>query len=118
PAARYMIKKLLRATSYHVVESEDANAGLEAAGRTHPDIIVVDLGLPDLSGAELMERLQGQEGTRDIPIVVATSRELSSPERVYLQQPARAVLSKRDLTTQMLPTVMEVLHATGAGARP
>jgi signal transduction histidine kinase/DNA-binding response OmpR family regulator len=111
PALRYAIRKMLGGTSYYVIEASDGRSGLQAAKLAEPDLIVLDLGLPDIRGEDVVEQLSQDEATSAIPIVIATSKELSAGERTYLLRSARAVLSKRDLSYQMLNTVMQVLNS-------
>ena len=47
--------------------------GLELARRHHPDLIVLDLHLPDLPGTEVLIRLKTEQSTREIPVVVLTA---------------------------------------------
>lgn len=112
PALRYTIRKLLGGTSCYVLEAGDGRTGLHAAAEAQPDLIVLDLGLPDISGEEVLEQLRHSEATRAIPVVIATSRELSQGKRDELKGLTRAVVSKRDLNYQMLSTVMQVLSST------
>jgi CheY-like chemotaxis protein len=102
---------MLGGTSYYVIEASDGRSGLQAAKLAEPDLIVLDLGLPDIRGEDVVEQLSQDEATSAIPIVIATSKELSAGERTYLLRSARAVLSKRDLSYQMLNTVMQVLNS-------
>ena len=68
--------------------------GLEAAIEDPPDLIVLDLGLPDMSGWEILERLRSEPSTVDVPIVVATGesrsvviKRLSELNAVILEKP-------------------------------
>ena len=70
----------------------------------------LDLGLPDVDGEVVLERLGDDPATRDIPVLVATSRDLSSSERAQFSRRARAVLSKRDWELSMLTEVQAILN--------
>jgi CheY-like chemotaxis protein len=58
------------------------------------DCCVVDLRLPDMTGFELLERLQADEALRSIPVVVFTGKELSSEEEARLRTVAKSVVLK------------------------
>jgi two-component system KDP operon response regulator KdpE len=62
----------LRAAGWDVVTAADGKAALDAAATTHPDVIVLDLGLPDLDGTEV---IQGLRGWTSVPIVVLSARQ-------------------------------------------
>jgi len=61
----------LNARGYQVHAAADAATGLAAAGRQPPDLVIVDLGLPDLDGLRVVESLRGWTG---VPIIVLSAR--------------------------------------------
>jgi len=67
---------------------------LAKLAETRYDCIVLDLRLPDMSGFELLERIQIQQGLSDVPIIVFTGRELSSDEDRQLRRAAKSVIVK------------------------
>jgi signal transduction histidine kinase/CheY-like chemotaxis protein len=111
PATRYTLKKLLDNAHCHVVEAADGMSGLEAARVAKPELILLDLGLPDITGEEVLERLSAGEDTASIPVVIATARELSAAERTTLNLRARGVLSKRDMNKETLGAMLRAVHA-------
>jgi len=65
----------LRAEGFQVRLAHSGRAGLAAAiGEPLPDVVVLDLMLPDLSGTEICRRLRDQERTRDIPVIMCTAK--------------------------------------------
>jgi CheY-like chemotaxis protein len=79
------------------VEIDSAETGAEALAKlaeTRYDCIVLDLRLPDMTGFELLERIQIQQGLSDVPIIVFTGRELSSDEDRQLRRAAKSVIVK------------------------
>jgi two-component system, OmpR family, KDP operon response regulator KdpE len=64
----------LRARGYDVDAAPDGRTALELAARRHPDVIVLDLGLPDMEGAEV---IRGLRGWTSVPIIVLTARHAS-----------------------------------------
>ena len=82
---------------YQDIEIEPAATGAAAlaALATRPaDCIVLDLRLPDMTGFELLERLQANAATAAIPVVVFTGRELSAEETAALKQMAKSIVLK------------------------
>jgi DNA-binding NarL/FixJ family response regulator len=94
-----------------VVEAADGMSGLEAARVARPELILLDLGLPDITGEEVLERLSSAEDTAGIPVVIATARELSAAERTTLNLRARGVLSKRDMNKETLGAMLRAVQA-------
>jgi CheY-like chemotaxis protein len=110
PAYRYMVRKVLNTNTQHqVIEAIDGGSGLEAAQGAHPQLIVLDLGLPDIDGEQVLQQLADNPLTREIPVVVATSRDLTPGEHATLARRARAVLNKRDWERDMLPKISAIL---------
>ncbi|MGC2415869.1 MAG: response regulator transcription factor [Stellaceae bacterium] len=72
PAIRRFLRTSLTAQGYHVAEAENGTAALEGLRRGPIDILVLDLGLPDINGFDIIERVRGQGST--VPIVVLSSR--------------------------------------------
>jgi two-component system, OmpR family, KDP operon response regulator KdpE len=68
----------LRARDYEVALAEDGRSALEAASREPPDAVVLDLGLPDINGVEVIEGLRGWTGA---PIIVLSART-GEPDKV------------------------------------
>jgi two-component system, OmpR family, KDP operon response regulator KdpE len=64
----------LRARGYEVDAAPDGRTALDLTARRHPDVIVLDLGLPDMEGAEV---IRGLRGWTNVPIIVLTARHAS-----------------------------------------
>jgi HAMP domain-containing protein/CheY-like chemotaxis protein/signal transduction histidine kinase len=79
------------------IEIEGAATGREALSKLRErrfDCCVVDLRLPDISGFELLERLQEERELRDIPVVVFTGKELTAEEEARLRTVAKSIVLK------------------------
>jgi len=72
PAIRRFLRTSLGAQGYQVDEAADGQAALELLRRIPPDVLVLDLGLPDLDGFELLRRLRA--GGSALPVIVLSSR--------------------------------------------
>lgn len=80
--------------SYNVIEAINGRDGLKAIYHYHPDLVILDLGLPDLDGFSILETLQKEPNLRDIPTIVYTARDLTSSERTKLEQYTRVFVHK------------------------
>lgn len=69
---RRALRTSLRAQGYEVVEAEDGTSALTAVTTTEPDLVVLDLGLPDIDGTEVIRRLRA---TSQIPVIVLSVRD-------------------------------------------
>lgn len=96
------------------VKSFSAFSGIEAYEmmlQTQYDCIIVDLGLPDMTGYELLEKIKGNEQLNKVPIIVYTGRDLSKEENVKLLKFANTVVLKTaDSHERLLDETMLFLH--------
>ena len=72
PALARALAINLRAHGWEVVTAADGRSALDAAATTHPDVVVLDLGLPDMDGTEV---IAGLRGWTKVPIVVLSARQ-------------------------------------------
>jgi two-component system, cell cycle response regulator DivK len=91
---RKMIRHLLRGTSYRLIEAPDGEAGLVMAREEHPDLILMDVQLPKISGIEATRTLRAEPSTANTPIIAITSFALSGDEQRAKEAGASAYLAK------------------------
>jgi CheY-like chemotaxis protein len=73
PANRKLVADLLGWEGYDVVQAIDAVTALAAIERSLPDLILMDIGLPDMDGLTLTRQLKGADRTKHIPIIALTA---------------------------------------------
>ena len=75
---RDMLSRRLQRKGYHIVTATDGEQGLSIARATGPDLILMDITLPEMDGWEVTRLLKEDESTRHIPIIALTARALMS----------------------------------------
>ncbi|HXH10675.1 MAG TPA: ATP-binding protein [Alphaproteobacteria bacterium] len=113
-AARYVLGHLLAGMPYRVCEAACGREGLVKVGEEHPQMVFLDLTLPDISGFEVLAQIRADPTTRDLPIVVYTARPLDAVEQQRLAAQGVAILSKATLWREQ---VLAVLKAARNGVR-
>ncbi|HET7272464.1 MAG TPA: ATP-binding protein, partial [Rubrobacter sp.] len=83
-AARYVLKRFLAETSFTIIEATNGPEGLRMARENRPQIIFLDLMMPEMSGFEVLQRLKSDPVTRDIPVIIITSKPLQDRDRSSL----------------------------------
>ena len=79
---------------------------------TKPNLVLLDLNMPDLSGYEVLDRIKADPVTRDIPIAVVTSAVITDQERLQLEGQTCAIMNKSDLSPERIGHLLgTVLHA-------
>jgi signal transduction histidine kinase/CheY-like chemotaxis protein len=91
---RYLMKTFMRDTSCVVSEATGGREGIEVARRERPDVIFLDLYMPDMGGLEVLSELRADPITRDIPVVLNTAKSLTAEERTDLERRGVALLLK------------------------
>ena len=89
-----IVRQLLVRTSYRLIEAVDGQLGVETALRELPDLILMDIQLPKLSGLDATRRLRADPKTAAIPIIVITSFALSGDDQKAKDAGASAYLAK------------------------
>jgi DNA-binding response OmpR family regulator len=74
PSVRGLLQTLLTSEGYDVTTASDGLAGLVKANTQHPDLILLDLMMPDLGGVRVLEELRHEHDLADIPVVVVTGK--------------------------------------------
>jgi len=91
---RKIVRQLLSRTPYRLLEAADGEEGLAVAKRELPDLILMDVQLPKLSGLDATRLLRADPRTANIPLVVVTSFALSGDDRKAMDAGASAYLAK------------------------
>ncbi len=72
PAIRDLVKRVLQGAGYDVILAKNGDDAMVAASEQDPDLIILDILMPGLSGLEVLDRLKKQSTTQDIPVVLLT----------------------------------------------
>ena len=91
---RKIVRDLLKRTKYQLVEAHDGEAGVAKALEIRPDLILMDIQLPKLSGLEATKRLRAEAATAATPIITITSFALSGDDQKAKEAGATAYLAK------------------------
>ncbi|HXE72049.1 MAG TPA: response regulator [Candidatus Nitrosotenuis sp.] len=94
PAALALYASVLESEGMRVLLADGGQRGLHLAQCERPDVILLDLIMPDMDGFQVVSSLRSQEATRDIPVVVVTGHELTRQDKERLQGDIAGLLSK------------------------
>jgi CheY-like chemotaxis protein len=109
------VSQLEQIGDYRVVTACGGQNGLERIAQTAPDLIILDLMMPEVDGFTVLARLQQDPLKCDIPVIVLTAKELSAPERAFLNQRVNGLLAKGNITSERLLGKVIDLLGTSAG---
>lgn len=92
--ARYLVRKQLADLNVAIQDAPSGRDGIRFAAEFHPDVVILDLVMPEMSGFEVLDQLKANPATRDIPVVIHTSLSVGTPEREQLSARAAAIVAK------------------------
>ena len=108
-ANRMLVRDLLKRTRYKLLEAHDGEEGVAKALEIRPDLILMDIQLPKISGLEAIRRLRAEAATAATPIVAITSFALSGDEQKAKEAGATAYLAKPYSPFDLLKLVRKYL---------
>jgi two-component system cell cycle response regulator DivK len=106
---RMIVRDLLKRTSYQLIEAYDGEAGVAAALEKRPDLILMDIQLPKISGMEATRRLRAEAATANTPIIAITSFALSGDDQKAKEAGATAYLAKPYSPFELLNLIRKLL---------
>jgi PAS domain S-box-containing protein len=93
-ASRHLVRQMLEDDGWGVVEAENGQVGLDRVAAARPDLILLDLMMPELDGFGFASELRRHESWRSIPIVVLTAKDLTEEDRNRLNGKVDQILQK------------------------
>lgn len=111
PSIRLLLRRFLEPARYQVSEAGSAEAAFAAVESVKPDLVILDLGMPGLSGHEVLKRLKSQPGFRT-PVMVLTAQTDWDSADASVAQGADAYMTKPLTRDQLLAKVEELLGPT------
>ena len=108
-ANRRLVRDLLQRTTYTLVEAVDGEAGVAKAVEIRPDLILMDIQLPKISGLEAIRRIRAEVTTTNTPIIAITSFALSGDDQKAKEAGATAYLAKPYSPRDLLALIRNLL---------
>ncbi len=90
----YLLRFILTQNGYTVVEATTGNEGIEKALKETPDLIIMDIQLPDIDGLEATRRIRASEAGRKVPIIALTSYAMAGDKQMALDAGCTGYIAK------------------------
>jgi PAS domain S-box-containing protein len=117
-ATRYAVARILTSAGYRVTPAENGETGIRLARTARPDLVLLDVKLPDVSGFEVVRRLRSDPATAGIPLVHLSATSITSAEQVRgLEGGADAYLTHPVEPMVLVATLNALLRVRRAEAR-
>jgi CheY-like chemotaxis protein len=115
PATREVVRRALERDGWIVTEADNGRRALESLSRSVPDLIVLDLMMPEMDGFEFVTELRRSEAGRRIPVVVVTAKDITAEDRKRLNGQVRRIFSKGSFSREELTA--ELRRALDSGRK-
>jgi DNA-binding response OmpR family regulator len=109
PAIRHLISVVLERPDIHLVFAADGLSGLEAIDAHEPDLLLLDLLLPDISGWEVLEWVRARRSASELPVLIVTAYGDDGDEYKAFEVGANGYLAKPFDPTALRDAVSEML---------
>jgi len=102
---RRLVRKILEASGYAVVEAEDGTSGLALVRQLHPPLVLLDIGLPDIDGLEVVRQLRADAAVADIPVIAISASAMRGDRELFLAAGCDDYLAKPIKVAELLHLV-------------
>ncbi len=113
-----LVKLILTRKGYEVTGAMGGREGLQAIERIKPDLVLLDLMMPDMDGWEVYQQMRGDEQMKSIPVIVVTAKAQSIDKVLGLHiAKVDDYITKPFGPTELLSSVLRVLEEAGIEAK-
>ncbi len=116
--ARKILRRMLEKEGWAVIEAENGRAALERVADFPPELILLDLMMPEMDGFQFVAELRRHEAWRSIPIVVVTAKDLTAEDRLKLNGYVEKILQKGSYSREVLLAEVRDLVKTAVHREP
>jgi threonine synthase len=111
PDVRRLVRRILQSQGNYVLfEATNGREALELINREHPNLVILDLMMPEMDGFAVMDELRKSPETAEIPVIVVTAKELTSDEKDRMRGHIQTLMQKGDfLSDELLDEVRALL---------
>jgi two-component system, cell cycle response regulator DivK len=111
-----LFRDVLSASGYSTLEASTGEQAIELATEHRPDLVLMDIGLPDIAGVEVLGRLRADVRTAPIPVLALTAEAMQGDRERFLDAGFDGYLSKPVNIVELVETVRR--HCDGRDGRP
>ncbi len=115
PQNMRLVHKMLAASGYKLLEAPDGITGLEMTCQCVPDLILMDINLPDIDGLEVTRRIKATPELRHIPVVALTANAMHGDRERFLNAGCDGYISKPVTRSELLNTIALILERHQVG---
>lgn len=107
-----LVRKILAARGFDVIEADDGLTGVEMAVKERPDLILMDISLPGIDGVEATQRIKAYDNTAKIPIIALTANAMRGDRERFIAAGCDDYLPKPISTADLLDMINKFLASS------
>lgn len=115
PDNRTLVRRILLSENYGLLEAQNATQALEVLKNTHPDLILMDINMPDMDGYTLTSRIKTMPGFERVPIIALTANVMRGDKEKTLEAGCDGYIQKPLDIDQLLKEVARFLSRRNNG---
>jgi twitching motility two-component system response regulator PilH len=112
PSQLLGIQRIVEKLGHESITAEDGAAGVEVAKRELPDMVLMDVVMPNLNGFQATRTLSREATTRHIPVILVTTKDQDTDRMWGLRQGAKAYLTKPFSEDELAEVIERIFNAT------
>ena len=109
PSQLMGIRRIVEKLGHEALTAEDGAAGVEVAKREIPDLILMDVVMPNLNGFQATRTISREPTTKHIPIILVTTKDQDTDRVWGMRQGAKAYLTKPFSETELADTITRIM---------
>lgn len=110
PDAAELFAEMMRVSGYRVLKTYSSTPAISLISKEQPDVVILDIMMPDISGLEVLRYMQRDPGLKAIPVIVVSARSMPSDIKEGLEAGATLYLTKPVGYLDLKKSVDRVLH--------
>jgi len=115
PQAVKLVSTILEKEGYQVLKAYGGVEGLDMVRKERPDLVILDLIMPDMSGIEVLTELKKDPTTRDVPVMILTAKHISRREVEEMRENVLSITKKEDFSKDKLLKELEMYSRLAQG---
>jgi CheY-like chemotaxis protein len=113
----HILEFSLNLEGYEVVSATSGAEALSKIAHEHPDLVVLDVLMPEIDGHEVCRRLKSDERTREIPVIFLSAKDTPADQEIGLRLGADAYITKPFSPQRLIDTIQGLLDGAQTGGR-
>jgi DNA-binding response OmpR family regulator len=115
---RKLLRLMLERDGFTILEAEDGQQALEVIAESKPDIVILDVMMPNMDGFTTCQELRSQPETAELPIILLSARSQAEAVRAGLESGADRYMTKPISKPELVQTITDLLAGVPVAGNP